>query len=48
MLNNLKKYKKITSKLTNPYAIKNTSMKIINIIKKIDISENAVQKKITY
>ena len=48
MLNNVKKYKKITSRLTNPYAIKNTSMKIVNIIKKIDISENAIQKKITY
>ncbi len=48
LLNNQKKYKKLTSKLINPYAAKNTSQKIINIIKKIDISENAVQKKITY
>ncbi len=48
LLNNEKRYKKLTSKLINPYAAKNTSQKIINIIKKIDISENAVQKKITY
>jgi GDP/UDP-N,N'-diacetylbacillosamine 2-epimerase (hydrolysing) len=41
-------YKKLTSKLKNPYEAPGTSRKIVSIIKKIPFKSSDLQKKITY
>jgi UDP-hydrolysing UDP-N-acetyl-D-glucosamine 2-epimerase len=48
LLNNHLFYKKIIKNLKNPYEIKNTSRKIVTLLKKIKITPNVLQKKITY
>ena len=48
LLSNPLFYKKITKNLKNPYEIKNTSRKIVRLLKEIKITSNVLQKKITY
>ena len=47
-LNNQKFYKKLIINLKNPYYIPNTSAKISRILKKINLGQEVLQKRITY
>jgi GDP/UDP-N,N'-diacetylbacillosamine 2-epimerase (hydrolysing) len=47
-LENKKFYVKLTNNLKNPYYTANTSLKILKLLKKINIKKKILQKRITY
>jgi UDP-N-acetylglucosamine 2-epimerase len=47
-MQNNKFYKKLIKNLRNPYSQPNTSVKILRVLKKINLDQKELQKTITY